>query len=50
MYQVIRNIIDGGNYTLHTLIEKIDRFYAEDKLTLEERTDLTQRARAGAEA
>lgn len=50
MFQLIKSIIDNGNYSLHSQIEKIDRMYIEDKITLEERTTLTQLAMSGAEA
>ena len=50
MKTIIENVIKKGEYDLRELLSKIDIFFAEGKLTAEEREELIDKARAGASA
>ena len=50
MKTIIENVIKKGGYDLAELLAKIDTFFAEGKLTAEEREELYERAREGANA
>ena len=50
MKTIIENVIKKGDYDLAELLAKIDTFFAEGKLTAEEREELYERAREGANA
>ena len=44
MYNIIKNVINGGRYNAEELVEKIDTFWVQGKLTAEERAELIQLA------
>lgn len=48
MYNIIKNVITRGEYDLSSLVSKIDKLWAEDKITDEQRDELLESARAGA--
>ncbi len=48
MYNVVKNVISGGNFNLTAVLEKINILWAEDRLTDDERSELKELARAGA--
>lgn len=50
MKSVIENVIKKGGYDLTKLLAKIDIFFAEDKITAEERDELYALARVSPEA
>ena len=50
MKSIIENVIKKGGYDLKDILAKIDIFFAEGKLTAEERDELITRAREGANA
>lgn len=50
MKSIIENVIKNGGYDLADLLAKIDVFFAEGKLTAEERDELIKKAREGASA
>lgn len=48
MYNIIKNVIDGGRFDLSTAIKKINKLWAEDEFTDEQRDELIAAARGGA--
>lgn len=50
MKSIIENVIKKGGYDLAALLEKIDIFFAEGRLTAKERDELVIMAREGANA
>ena len=42
MYNIIKNVINGGRYNADELVEKIDTFWVQGKLTNEQREELIQ--------
>ena len=40
VYEIYRNVINGGDFVLSAMEEKIETVYAQDKITAEERTEL----------
>ena len=49
MKELIEQVIQLGNYDLTQLLETIDRYHIEGRLTNEERQELYMAARKGAE-
>ena len=49
MKEIFEQVIQLGNYDLKTLLDRIDQYHIEGRLTDEERIDLTMQARKGAE-
>lgn len=49
MYEVIKTVINEGNYVLTELLAKIDYFFAKGSLTEGEYTELKEKARSSAE-
>lgn len=49
MYDVIKNVINDGNFVLGELLSKIDYFFAKGSLTESEYADLKANARSTAE-
>ena len=47
--EMFEQVIQMKNYDLRTLLERIDQYHIEGKLTDEERQELTMQARKGAE-
>ena len=41
IYNVLQQVISGGKYVLFVMIDKIDGFYAEGKITAAQRAELT---------
>lgn len=50
MYTILKSVIDRGEYNLSSIISKVDKLWAEDKITDEQRDELVNLARAGAKA
>lgn len=50
MFEVIRNVINNTEFDLKIIIEKINIFFIEDKLSEEERNELLKLARSKAKA
>ena len=50
MKEVFEQVITLGNYDLKTLLANIDQYHIEGRLTDEERLELTQQARKGAQS
>lgn len=50
MHNIVKNVINAGGYDLTTILEKIDTFWAEGRLTDNQRQELKDLARAGATA
>ena len=48
MYEIVKNVIEGGGYDLPALLTKIDALWVQGDLTDEERQELKEKARAGA--
>lgn len=48
MYDIIKRVIEGGNYKLAKVLDKIDSLWAENALTDEQRQELRQLAQGGA--
>ena len=48
MYNILKNVIDRGEYNLSSIVSKADKLWVEDKLTEEQRDELVNMARAGA--
>lgn len=48
MYEAIKNAINNTDFDLRVIIEKIDIFFAEDKISREERNELLDLARSKA--
>ena len=40
VYEIYRNVINGGDFVLSSMEEKIETVYAQDKISAEERTEL----------
>lgn len=40
VYEIYKNVINGGDFMLSSMEEKIETVYAQDKITAEERTEL----------
>jgi hypothetical protein len=49
MYDVIKTVINEGNFVLGELLPKIDYFFAKGSLTESESADLKEKARSSAE-
>ena len=49
MKEMFEQVIRLGNYDLKTLLDRIDQYHIEGRLTDEERLDLIMQARKGAE-
>ncbi|MDO4387326.1 MAG: hypothetical protein Q4E18_15135 [Clostridia bacterium] len=49
MKEMFEQVIQLGNYDLKTLLDRIDQYHIEGRLTDEERLDLIMQARKGAE-
>ena len=49
MKEMFEQVIQLGNYDLKTLLDRIDQYHIEGRLTDEERIDLIMQARKGAE-
>ncbi len=49
MKEIFEQVIQMGNYDLKTLLDRIDQYHIEGRLTDEERLDLIMQARKGAE-
>ena len=50
MKEMFEQVIQMKNYDLKTLLDRIDQYHIEGRLTDEERQELTQAAREGASA
>ena len=50
MYNILKSVIDRGEYNLTSIMSKADKLWAEDKITDEQRDELINLARAGAKA
>lgn len=48
MYQIIKNVIERGNYDLTVILSKIDILWANESLTDEQRNELISLARGSA--
>lgn len=48
MKEIFEQVIHLGNYDLKTLLDRIDQYHIEGRLTDEERLDLIMQARKGA--
>lgn len=48
MYNILKNVINRGEYDLPAVVSKVDKLWAEDKLTEGQRDELLELARAGA--
>ena len=40
VYEIYKNVINGGDFVLSSMEEKIETVYAQDKINAEERTEL----------
>ena len=49
MKEMFEQVIQMGNYDLKTLLDRIDQYHIEGRLSDEERLDLIMQARKGAE-
>ena len=49
MYEIIKNVIQSGRYELTDILTKIDTLWVKSSLTDDERTELTDLARSGAD-
>ena len=49
MKEIFEQVIHLGNYDLKTLLDRIDQYHIEGRLTDEERLDLIMQARKGGE-
>ena len=50
MYEIVKNVIEGGKYELSKLLIKIDTLWAQGDLTDPERDEMKAQARSGASA
>lgn len=50
MYSIVKSVIKRGDYDLAKLLEKINGFWVQDRLTDDEHKELVQLARDGAKA
>lgn len=48
MYNILKNVINRGEYDLSSIVSKTDKLWAEDKITEEQRDELLEMARSGA--
>lgn len=49
MYEIIKNVIQSGRYELTDILTKIGTLWVQSSLTDDERTELTDLARSGAD-
>lgn len=49
MFEILKNVIRRGGFELTSMLTKIDTLWSEDKLTDEQRAELTDSARNGAD-
>lgn len=49
MYEIIKSVIQSGRYELTDILTKIDTLWVQSSLTDDERTELTDLARSGAD-
>ena len=49
MYEIIKGVIQSGRYELTDILTKIDTLWVQSSLTDDERTELTDLARSGAD-
>ena len=49
MYEIIKNVLNGRNYNLTSMLNKIDTLWAKEKLSDEEYNELTELARTYAQ-
>ena len=49
MYEIIKNVIQSGRYKLTDILAKIDTLWVRSSLTDDERTELMNLARSGAD-
>ena len=49
MYEIIKNVIQSGRYELTDILAKIDTLWVQSSLTDDERTELMNLARSGAD-
>ena len=49
MYEIIKNVIQSGRYELTDMLTKIDTIWVQSSLTDDERTELMNLARSGAD-
>ena len=50
MYEIIKNVIDSGDYELKDILYKINKMYIESAITEEQKTELDNLARENANA
>ena len=50
MYEIIKNVIDSGDYELKDILYKINKMYIESAITEEQKTELDNLARVYANA
>lgn len=48
MYEIFKNILNGKDYELVDILNKIDEYYVESKLTKEQKEELEEEARKNA--
>lgn len=49
MYQVIKNVINSGDYELEALLSRIDTMFVREKITEEQEVELIRLARENAD-
>lgn len=49
MYSIIKNVISRGGYDLTSVLRKVDTLWAEGQISDDERAELTELARSGAD-
>ncbi len=49
MYEIIKNVIQAGSFDLPSILKKIDTFWVKGQLTDEQRDELIELARGGAQ-
>lgn len=50
MYEIIKSVIDSGDYELKDILYKINKMYIESAITEEQKTELDSFARENANA
>lgn len=50
MYEIIKNVINSGDYELKDILYKINKMYIESAITEEQKTELDSFARTNANA
>lgn len=50
MYSIIKQVVEGKNFELKSTLKKINKLWAEDELTAEQREELVELARKNAVA